>query len=64
MLNRDLWSNPGVKAIIGASCSSSLHLPPPPCTPPPGEHFVFWQQYKESDEAARYMTFYKIQEWP
>jgi len=45
VLNRDLWSNPGVKAIIG-------------------EHFVFWQQYKESDEAARYMTFYKIQEWP
>lgn len=45
VLNRDLWSNPGVKAIIS-------------------EHFVFWQQYKESDEAARYMTFYKIDEWP
>ena len=25
-----------------------------------GEHFVFWQQYKESDEAQRYMTFYKV----
>ncbi len=28
------------------------------------EHFVFWQQYKESDEAQRYMTFYPIHEWP
>ena len=28
------------------------------------EHFVFWQQYKESDEAVRYMTFYKISDWP
>jgi len=45
VLNRDLWSNPGVKAIIA-------------------EHFVFWQQYKESDEAERYMTFYTIREWP
>jgi len=45
VLNRDLWSNPGVKAIIA-------------------EHFVFWQQYKESDEAERYMTFYTIKEWP
>jgi len=45
VLNRDLWSNPGVKAIIS-------------------EHFVFWQQYKESDEAERYMTFYTIKEWP
>jgi len=45
VLNRDLWSNPGVKTIVG-------------------EHFVFWQQYKESDEAQRYMTFYKITDWP
>jgi len=45
VLNRDLWSNPGVKAIIA-------------------EHFVFWQQYKESDDAERYMTFYTINEWP
>eukprot|EP00092_Neocalanus_flemingeri_P015956 GFUD01017273.1.p1 GENE.GFUD01017273.1~~GFUD01017273.1.p1 ORF type:complete len:450 (-),score=171.83 GFUD01017273.1:167-1516(-) len=45
VLNRDLWSNPGVKAIIS-------------------EHFVFWQQYKESDDAERYMTFYTIKEWP
>ena len=22
------------------------------------------QQYKESDEAERYMTFYKISDWP
>ena len=28
------------------------------------EHFVFWQQYKEADEAVRYMTFYKITDWP
>ena len=28
------------------------------------EHFVFWQQYKESDEAERYMTFYQIDSWP
>ena len=45
VLNRDLWANPGVKAIIG-------------------EHFVFWQQYRESDEAERYMTFYSIDKWP
>jgi len=45
VLNRDLWSNPGVKAIVS-------------------EHFVFWQQYKESDDAERYMTFYTIKEWP
>ena len=45
VLNRDLWSNPGVKVIIK-------------------EHFVFWQQYKESDEAQRYMTFYTITDWP
>ena len=42
-MNRDLWSNPGVKTIIR-------------------EHFVFWQQYKEADEAERYMTFYKVRE--
>ena len=41
LLNRDLWSNIGVKSIIG-------------------EHFVFWQQYRESEEAHRYMTFYKV----
>ena len=45
VLNRDLWSNPGVKMIVK-------------------EHFVFWQQYKESDEAQRYMTFYTITDWP
>ena len=45
ILNRDLWSNPGVKMIVK-------------------EHFVFWQQYKESDDAARYMTFYTITDWP
>jgi len=45
VLNRDLWSNVGVKTIVR-------------------EHFVFWQQYKESDEAERYMTFYKISDWP
>ena len=45
VLNRDLWSNQGVKSIVR-------------------EHFVFWQQYKESDEAVRYMTFYKISDWP
>lgn len=45
VLNRDLWSNKGVKAIIN-------------------EHFIFWQQYKQSDEAQRYMTFYKITDWP
>jgi len=45
VLNRDLWSNQGVKTIVR-------------------EHFVFWQQYKESDEAERYMTFYKITDWP
>ena len=45
VLNRDLWSNPGVKMIVK-------------------EHFVFWQQYKESDEAQRYMTFYPISDWP
>ena len=45
VLNRDLWSNPGVKMIVK-------------------EHFVFWQQYKESDDAERYMTFYTITDWP
>ena len=45
ILNRDLWSNSGVKMIVK-------------------EHFVFWQQYKESDDAARYMTFYTITDWP
>lgn len=25
---------------------------------------MFWQQYKESDEAERYMTFYQIDKWP
>ena len=45
VLNRDLWSNPGVKMIVR-------------------EHFVFWQQYKESDDAERYMTFYTIHDWP
>jgi len=45
VLNRDLWSNPGVKMIVR-------------------EHFVFWQQYKESDDAERYMTFYTITDWP
>merc|ERR1719468_318033 len=28
------------------------------------EHFIFWQQYKESEEAQRYVTFYPITEWP
>ena len=28
------------------------------------EHFVFWQQYQESDEAQRYMTFYPVSAWP
>jgi len=28
------------------------------------EHFVFWQQYKESEEAQRYVTFYPVTEWP
>jgi len=28
------------------------------------EHFIFWQQYRQSDEAQRYMTFYKITNWP
>ena len=28
------------------------------------EHFVFWQQYKESDDAQRYMTFYPVTSWP
>lgn len=45
VLNRDLWSNDGVKSIIN-------------------EYFVFWQQYRESEEAQRYMTFYKIANWP
>lgn len=29
-----------------------------------GEHFLFWQQYKEFEEAQRYMTFYPVTEWP
>eukprot|EP00088_Acartia_fossae_P041974 TRINITY_DN4393_c0_g1_i4.p1 TRINITY_DN4393_c0_g1~~TRINITY_DN4393_c0_g1_i4.p1 ORF type:complete len:532 (+),score=166.90 TRINITY_DN4393_c0_g1_i4:54-1649(+) len=45
VLNRDLWSNDGVKSIVS-------------------EHFIFWQQYRESDEAQRYMMFYKITNWP
>jgi len=28
------------------------------------EHFIFWQQYKESEEAQRYVTFYPVSEWP
>merc|ERR1712029_678720 len=30
------------------------------------EHFLFWQQYKESDEAQRFLTFYpnSESEWP
>jgi hypothetical protein len=28
------------------------------------EHFIFWQQYKESEEAQRYLTFYPVSEWP
>lgn len=28
------------------------------------EHFIFWQQYKESEEAQRYITFYPVSEWP
>ena len=44
-MNRDSWSNPGVKAIMS-------------------EYFVFWQQYKESEVAERFMTFYTIKEWP
>ena len=38
------------------------------------EHFIFWQQYKESKEAQRYVTFYQtkkakkcqktVSEWP
>jgi hypothetical protein len=28
------------------------------------EHFIFWQQYKESDDAQRYMTFYPVNSWP
>ena len=28
------------------------------------EHFVFWQQYQESEEAQRYMTFYPVTVWP
>ena len=28
------------------------------------EHFVFWQQYQESEEAQRYMTFYPVTAWP
>jgi len=30
------------------------------------EHFLFWQQYKESDEAQRFLTFYPNagSEWP
>ncbi|TRY70684.1 hypothetical protein TCAL_04831 [Tigriopus californicus] len=28
------------------------------------EHFVFWQQYKESEDAQRYMAYYPIHVWP
>ena len=38
------------------------------------EHFIFWQQYKESEEVKRYLTFYQtkkakngqktVSEWP
>lgn len=28
------------------------------------EHFIFWQQYKESEEAQRYVTFYPVSDWP
>jgi len=28
------------------------------------EHFIFWQQYKENEEAQRYVTFYPVSEWP
>ena len=38
------------------------------------EHFIFWQQYKETEEAQRYLTFYQtkkakngqktVSEWP
>ena len=28
------------------------------------EHFVFWQQYKDSDEAQGYMTVYPSSDWP
>merc|ERR1711971_1418731 len=28
------------------------------------EHFIFWQQYKESEEAQRYVTFYPVSVWP
>ena len=28
------------------------------------EHFIFWQQYQESEEAQRYMTFYPVTAWP
>ena len=28
------------------------------------EHFIFWQQYQESEEAQRYMTFYPVTVWP
>jgi len=28
------------------------------------EHFLFWQQYKESEEAQRFLTFYPASEWP
>ncbi len=28
------------------------------------EHFIFWQQYKESEDAQRYTTFYPVNEWP
>ena len=38
------------------------------------EHFIFWQKYKESEEAQRYITFYQtkkvkkgqktVSEWP
>ena len=28
------------------------------------EHFIFWQQYKESEDAQRYLTFYPVSDWP
>ena len=28
------------------------------------EHFIFWQQYKESEDAQRYLTFYPVTDWP
>lgn len=28
------------------------------------EHFVFWQQYRENDEAQRFLMFYPVSDWP